>query len=230
MRPAAALFAALVSLFFAPFCGTAFADAPGDDLEPAYGAVTSRRDTFRIQQYTERSPTSDSSRVETWLLASSTTIVDRRLPEVSLADVNPDDDSGDIGYPSSFAISPDDRFIFREQKIYHGGNAAYLYVRVRDNELTYRPMALAGRRLDLAVKRFFARQVGGVELEQMGIVEFVTWDADEKSLVVSLRGREIAGYEVNDWQCTIDLDVGRVLLTDAQRRRNRGTFTKMTRR
>ena len=60
----------------------------------------------------------------------------------------------------------------------------------------------------------------------MGIVEFVAWSNDGKSLVASLRGGEVAGYDVSGWQCTIDLASSRVSLTEAQEKANASIFSK----
>jgi hypothetical protein len=194
---------ALASLTFVSSAG---AEAPGR--------------TFRVEQL--RGTEAHADEVAIWLVSVRDPSRRARLPEIPLADVDPGSSSGNIGYESELSISPDERFIFRDQKLYHGANAAYLYVRVR--RLTYRPGAPA--RVDRAVKRFFARQVGGRPLEQMGIVEFVAWSDDGKSLVASLRGRDVAAHDVLGWRCTIDLASGRVSLTEAQKKANAGTFVK----
>jgi hypothetical protein len=195
---------------------------PSDKSAPSGSAVVSPHGTFRIDHEDELSAKTGRDESAFWLVSTRDSSRRVRLPEIPLHDVEDGATSATIGYPSEFAISPDERFILRSQKLYHGANAAYLYTRVRD--LTYRPAARA--RVDRTVKRFFAQLVGGRELEQMGIIELVEWSGDGKSLVVSLRGREIAGYDVLGWKCTVDLVSGRVRLTEAQKKANAGTFSK----
>jgi hypothetical protein len=182
--------------------------------------------TFRVDQEINTPDGASLSEYTTWLVSTVDPARRERLPEIALDDVSAGITSGTVGYESDFVISPDERFILRDQKLYHGANALYLYTRVRG--LAYR--AARHARIDRAVKRFFARAVGGREIEQMGIVEFVRWSDDGKSVIVSLRGREVAGYDVVGWQCTFELAGGRVRVSAAQAKANAGTYEKSSAR
>ncbi|HEY2749569.1 MAG TPA: hypothetical protein VGL86_33345 [Polyangia bacterium] len=198
-----------------------FALATSASADTSVGTTAGRRASFRVEHVKIDETANDET---IWLVSTRDPSLRARLPEVALPEEGADMTSGNTSYLSDVFVSPDERFLFRDQKLFHGGNAAYLYTRVRG--LVYRPAAPA--RLDLAVKRFFAASVGGSEdTDAMGIVELVAWGDDGASAILNLRGREIAGdYEVFDWRCTIDLPSGRVHVTRAQAEANAGTFTR----
>jgi hypothetical protein len=185
------------------------------------------RGTFRIEQVQDP-PDEAPYRYTVWLVSTVDPARRARLPDIPLFDLGPDVTSGNVGYPSTLSVSPDERFLLREHKLYHGASALYLYTRV--GALRYRAAAPAIR-VDDAVRRTFARLVGGSDDgEPMGIVEFVSWSGDGKSAVVSLRGRDLAGrYDVVGWQCTVELATGRVRVTKAQRKANASALSQAER-
>lgn len=204
-------FATLVALWLS---GSVFADATTPT--PSEAATVSPRGTFRIEQACEERPGSGVDVCEVWLVSS-------RKPAHRVRLAEPDDDTVRAGYESHLRVSPDERYILREQKLYHGAGAAYLYERV--GALDYR--LTAHSHLDAAAKGLFARQVGVHDDEEdMGIVELDAWSSEGKLLVVTLRGREVAGYSVLDWRYTFDIDSGRAYVTSAQAKANAGTFSR----
>jgi hypothetical protein len=181
-------------------------------------SVVSPRGTFRVEQVCVDRPDSGVEACQVWLVSISVPSRRVQLPE-------PDEDAARAMYESELRVSPDERYILREQKIYHGAGAAYLYERV--GGLDYR--VTANPHVDAVVIDLFAKQVGGHD-EGMGIVELDAWSSDGKSLVVTLRGRDVAGYDVLDWRCTVDIASGRAYVTRAQAKANAGTFSSHAQR
>jgi hypothetical protein len=214
---------------------TAFADlATPASSEPA---VVSPRHTFRVEQPCQERPEYGVDGCEVWLVSTRNPARRVQLPErglgfaVEVALGRQAYDAGRSMYQSNLHFSPDERYLLREQKVESGTGAAYLYERV--GELDYRETAHPD--VDEAARDLFARQVGSRHAETSsdeggGIVELVAWGVDGRSLVVSLRAREIAGYYVVGWQCTVDIATGRAYVTPAQAKANAGTFGRRPQR
>jgi hypothetical protein len=197
---------------------SAFADATTP--APSQPAVVSPRGTFRVEQACNERPGSGLDVCEVWLVSIREPGRRAQLPE-------PDDDNVvRAGYKSDLRVSPDERYILREQKLCTGAAAAYLYEPV--GELDYR--LTANPEVSTAAKGLFVRQAGVRDDEGMGIVELDAWSGDGKSLVVTLRGRDVAGHDVRDWRCTIDIGSGRAYVTGAQVKANARTFSRRSSR
>jgi hypothetical protein len=177
--------------------------------------ATSPRKHFKIEQWTKSA--ADGDEYQTWLVSPVDPTQHTRLPEIAGSD--------HVGFASEFSISPEEAWLFRSQKRAHGVGGAYLYAHA--DGLRYVPAKTA--RLDLLVERLFARAVGvklGDDAEG-GIVEYGAWSG--KRLIVTLRGNDIAGYDVVDWHCTVDLATGGVSVTPAQGAANKRTFKRHAR-
>jgi hypothetical protein len=96
------------------------------------------------------------------------------LPEVTLPSESEGDNSGSVGFPSTFYFSPDGAYIFREQKIAHGVNGAYLYR--RKGELKY---DVAVSDLYIRASKFFTRTTRLQWSNDTGIVEFSAWKPND---------------------------------------------------
>jgi uncharacterized protein YecT (DUF1311 family) len=105
---------------------------------------------------------------------------------------------------SEYAISPDDQWIFRTQKFYHGMCGAYLYRRVSD--LKYEKATLAP--LDIMAWKFFQGHAKGfADTSQGGVVNFVKWRSTALRISLNASDRLTFG-NVGDWQVDYDLKTG----------------------
>ena len=101
---------------------------------------------------------------------------------------------------SDFAISPDEHWIFRLQKFYHGMNGAYLYE--RDSGVHFKPAT--EQPLDILAWKFFQKSTGNADPTAEGVVHFVSWDPG--CLRFSLNAsKRLTFANVNDWLVDYDL-------------------------
>lgn len=141
---------------------------------------------------------------QTWVVSRAATI--SRLPEIVLSDAFQGEDSGSIGYPSTFSFSPDLTYLCRTQKLAHGVCAAYLYRHVGGTDYQ-----AAVPDLSLRVNEFF-RRATGLQWEEGngGIVEFSAWGPGN-DVTLSLRGYSAGRkYAVSNWRCVFHVDSNQI--------------------
>lgn len=152
--------------------------------------------TFRIEQWVKVGASRDGGQLyQTWIVPVSGSPV--KLPEVVLSkDSQSVEDSGNVGFPSDFRISPDNNYLFREQKVCRGNNGAYLYK--RDNGINYKVLF---PHLEKDASQFFSKLTGLKWDNGSGIVELSEW-TQSGNLVLTLRGYSVnRKYGIIDWRC-----------------------------
>jgi hypothetical protein len=170
----------------------AAADAyPPAGFEKEETVVESPDEKFSIEQWWD----TGQSLYQTWLVPKSGEPV--RLPEVKLSkEMGVEGDSGSVGFPSDFSFSPDGQYLFREQKIVHGINGAYLYR--CGAGLAYKAVV---PNLHLRASKFFTRATKLEWHNGTGIVEFSSWEANA-GLALKLRGySRDRKFAIENWRC-----------------------------
>jgi len=152
--------------------------------------------TFRIEQWVKVGAGRDGGQLyQTWIVPVSGSPF--KLPEVVLSnDSQSVEDSGNVGFPSDFSISPDNNYLFREQKVCRGNNGAYLYK--RDSGINYKVLV---PHLEKDASQFFSKLTGLKWDNGSGIVELSEW-TQSGNLVLTLRGYSVnRKYGIIDWRC-----------------------------
>jgi len=157
---------------------------------------------FHIEQWWQQGAgEGGQSYYQTWLVPSTGPAV--RLPEAPLPEDLGSGDSGTVGFPSSFVFSPDGKYLFREQKIAHAINGAYLYR--HDGDLTYE---VAVPDLMVRASKFFSAETKLKWDDETGVVEFSIWRAKD-TLGLRLRGySEERRFAIENWRCLYDPTTG----------------------
>lgn len=176
--------------------------------------------SFRLEQWNNRnSGPQNVSFYQTWLVPRNGKPV--RLPEERLSTkAVADRDSGSIGYPSVFQFSPDAKYLVREQKIFHGANAVYLYKRLSGLEYEVCAPSLYVRAGD-----FFTQNTGLKWDYIPGLVNFSAWERDDRLVLTlhgSAEGKKIA---VDGWRCVFDPSSGQFAVRAEWRAANESAFT-----
>ena len=151
---------------------------------------------FWVEQWNEAGAGSGNTTLyETWMASASGGAM--RLPEIKLTGDYAGNDSGSIGFASTFCFSPDGQYLFRSQKIVHGVAGAYLYQHA--GGLNYQVLVSD---LYIQASDFFT-QTSKLEWENgTGIVEFSAWGTDD-NLVLSLRGYSKGKtFAIMGWHCS----------------------------
>ncbi|MCX6959277.1 MAG: hypothetical protein NTW91_03130, partial [Verrucomicrobia bacterium] len=166
--------------------------------------------TFRIEQWVKYGASQDGGQLyQTWLVPQSGSPV--KLPEVVLAkDLKSVEDSGNVGFPSDFSLSHDNNYLFREQKVCHGNNGAYLYKRV--NGLNYKVLF---PHISEDASSFFSKLTGLKWYYGTGIVEFSKWDKNGDFVLTLRGGSEDRKFGVIDWRCLFSPGTGVYSLPEA---------------
>jgi uncharacterized protein YecT (DUF1311 family) len=122
---------------------------------------------------------------------------------------------------SEYAISPDDAWIFRTQKFYHGMCGAYLYHRV--SGLTYR--AATPKPLDILAWHFFEQttHMSLFNSAEGGVVRFVAWPPGQLRISLNAKETLIHGF-VADWIVDYDFAKGRFSIPTDHRESDRHAF------
>lgn len=155
---------------------------------------------------------------QTWLIPKAGSPV--RLPEVTLPSEWEGDNSGSVGFPSTFYFSPNGAYIFREQKIAHGVNGAYLYR--RKGELQY---GVAVSDLYIRASKFFTLTTRLQWANETGIVEFSAWEPND-ILILKLRGyADGRKFAVENWRCTYNPATGEFVVPATWKETNKKTIT-----
>ncbi len=159
-------------------------------------------DTFRIEQWVKYGAAPNGSQLyQTWLVPARGSPV--KLPEVLLAkDPRGNEDSGNVGFSSEFYISSDNNYLFREQKVCHGNNGAYLYK--RDHGLHYKVLF---PRITQDASRFFTKKTRLKWYYGDGIVDFSEWK-NNGGIILTLRGGLEHKKGVSDWRCLFSPSTG----------------------
>jgi len=108
---------------------------------------------------------------------------------------------------ASYKISPDGKWIFREQNDEFGVESAYLYQHRARTEFE-KPTA---KSLDDLAWEFFARtikKVGRDDLDQY-VVQFDSWRANSKKVRLLISGVARRAWIINDWTCDYSLETGK---------------------
>jgi len=144
---------------------------PPSGFEKEKQITKSAGGTFRIEQWVKYGASPNGGQLyQTWLVPQSGSPV--KLPEVVIAkDIKSAEDSGNVGFPSDFSLSPDNNYLFREQKVCHGNNGAYLYRRV--NGLNYKVLF---PHIAEDASNFFSKLTGLKWDYGTGIVECSEWE------------------------------------------------------
>jgi len=155
---------------------------------------------------------------QTWLVPKAGSPV--RLPEVTLAGEWEGNDSGSVGFPSAFYFSPDAAYIFREQKIAHGVNGAYLYRRKAEPKY-----GVAVSDLYIRASKFFTRTTQLQWGNDTGIVEFSAWKPND-ILILKLRGyADGRKFAVENWQCAYNPATDKFVIPATWKETNKKTIT-----
>ncbi len=106
---------------------------------------------------------------------------------------------------SEYAISPDNAWIFRTQKFYHGMCGAYLYKRTEGLEYDF----ATKEPLDALAWKFFQKEVhgDGLDVSQGGVVRGDFKTADDLRLSLNAAER-LTFADVNDWEVDYNLTNG----------------------
>jgi hypothetical protein len=165
---------------------------------------------------------------QTWIVPKGGNAV--RLPEVKLGQrkemraigLENKDDSGSVGFTSDFKFSSDGQYLFREQKIVHGVNGAYLYR--HQSGAAYQVFAP-----DFFIKasKFFTQQTRlKWEDDGTGIVEFSSWESND-GLAVKLRGYITKRqFGVENWRCIFYPANGKFTVPKDWATQNKGAITR----
>ena len=119
---------------------------------------------------------------------------------------------------ASYKISPDGKWIFREQVDEFGAVSAYLYRRQTGTEFE-KPTA---KSLDDLAWEFFARTVKKVsrnDLDQY-LVQFDSWRDNSKKVRLLISGSARHAWIINDWTCDYSLETGKFELPTELRKHN----------
>jgi hypothetical protein len=178
---------------------------------------------FEIEQWWKRGAAKAGQDLyQTWLVPKTGRPV--RLPEVTLPREWDVGDSGSVGFPSTFCFSPDDIYLFREQKIAHGINGAYLYR--RKGELRY---DVAVPDLHVRASKFFTLTTRLQWVNDTGIVEFSAWKPHDM-LILKLRGyAEGRKFAVENWRCAYNPATSKFTIPKEWKTTNKKTVTPVIR-
>jgi hypothetical protein len=205
------------------------AEATGLSAYPPSGfrkietVVEAPDEKFMIEQWWKRGG-GEAGRdlYQTWLIPKAGSPV--RLPEVTLPSEWEGVNSGSVGFPSTFYFSPDGAYIFREQKIAHGVNGAYLYR--REGELKY---GVAVSDLYIRASKFFTRTTRLQWANDTGIVEFSEWKPND-ILILKLRGyADGRKFTVENWRCAYNPVTGKFRNPREWETTNKKAITAVTR-
>ena len=108
---------------------------------------------------------------------------------------------------ASYKISPDGKWIFREQNDELGVDSAYLYRRMAGTEFE-NPTA---KPLDDLAWEFFTRtvkKVGRDDLDQY-LVQFDSWRDNSKKVRLLVSGSARRAWIIQDWTCDYNLETGK---------------------
>jgi len=203
MKPSALFFAICVSVLMATQVIAENSPAyPPPGFEREDQITKSSGDSFRIEQWVKYGAAPNGSQLyQTWLVPANGSPV--KLPEVPFSK-NPkdDDNSGNVGFSSEFYISSDNNYLFRQQKVCHGNNGAYLYK--RDHGLHYKVLF---PRITQDASRFFTKKTGLKWYFGDGIVEFSEWKKNG-DIILTLRGGLGHRKGVTDWRCLFSPSTG----------------------
>jgi hypothetical protein len=174
---------------------------------------------FEIEQWWKRGGAQAGQDLyQTWLVPKTGSPV--RLPEVTLPSEWEVGDSGSVGFPSTFCFSPDGVYLFREQKIAHGVNGAYLYR--RKGKLNY---GVAVPDLYIRASKFFTRTTRLQWANETGIVEFSAWKPND-ILILKLRGyADGKKSAVESWRCTYNPATGKFTIPANWKATNKKAIT-----
>jgi uncharacterized protein YecT (DUF1311 family) len=165
-----------------------------DEINEDSSTFVSTDGTLRIEQ-----PDQDQS----WVI-SSMTGKRTRLAEI---DHDADTNSGNTGMQSEYYISPDDRWILRTGKIYHGLDGVYLYERASS---TFAFQPATREPLDVMAWKFFrkATQCPPFDYTAEGVVNFASWKPGVLRISLNASKNETFA-DVNDFVMSYDLQKGR---------------------
>jgi hypothetical protein len=196
---------------------------PPNGFRKVETVVEAPRGKFRIEQWWKRgAATAGQDLYQTWLVPKTGNPV--RLPEVTLPSEWEVGDSGSVGFPSTFCFSPDAVYLWREQKIAHGVNGAYLYR--RKGELKY---DVAVPDLYVRASEFFTLTTRLQWVNDTGIVEFSTWKPSD-TLILKLRGYvEGRKFAVENWRCAYNPVTGKFTIPKEWKTTNKKAITPVIR-
>ncbi len=201
---------------------------PGFEKSEQDGTVGSPDGTLLVEQWWKQGGGDmGQSLYQTWIVPRNGNPV--RLPEVKLGKIKQmqaiglenQDDSGSVGFSSDFRFSPDARYLFREQKIVHGVNGAYLY---RHQSGAMYEVLVA----DLFIKasKFFAQQTRLKWDDGTGIVEFSSWEPNG-GLALQLRGYTAdRKFGVQGWRCIFYPTTGKFVIPQAWAAQNKNAINR----
>jgi hypothetical protein len=178
---------------------------------------------FRLEQWWKRGAAKAGQDLyQTWLVPKTGSPV--RLPEVTLPKEWEVGDSGSVGFPSTFCFSPDGVYLFREQKIAHGVNGAYLYRRT--GKVKY---GVAVPDLYIRASKFFTLTTMLQWVNDTGIVEFSAWKPNDM-LILKLRGyAEGRKFAVENWRCAYNPATSKFTVPIESTTTNKQTITPVIR-
>lgn len=226
-----------LAFLMVPLQLTVVAASPGSDSYPPSGfektdeggTGRSPNGSLLIEQWWKQGGGDiGQSLYQTWIVPESGKPF--RLPEVKLGKMKEmqaigledTDDSESVGFPSDFKFSLDGKYLFREQKIVHGINGAYLYR--HQTGATYQVFAP-----DLFIKasKFFTQQTQlKWEDDGTGIVEFFSWEKDG-GLGLKLRGYTTnRRFGVEGWRCIFYPASGRFTVPANWATENKAAITR----
>jgi uncharacterized protein YecT (DUF1311 family) len=119
---------------------------------------------------------------------------------------------------ASYKISPDDKWIFREQRDEFGLDSAYLYGRKTGTEFEKQ----TGKPLDDLAWEFFARTVKKLGRDSLRhySVAFGSWRDNSKKVRLLLSGDEKHAWIIENWTCDYNLETGKFELPAELRKQN----------
>jgi hypothetical protein len=182
------------SLIPLPITRSDLLTAEGDTTDLDNSTTVSPDGTLRIEQ---------PSQSESWVISNLT---DERFRLEEL-DHDAHTNTANAQMTSEYFFSPDNRWILRTQKIYHGLDGAYLYERVSPSKLTFKPATR--QPLDVLAWKFFqgATKCTPFDFTQGGVVNFVSWKPG--FLRLSLNASERLTFaNVDDFVVAYDLKMG----------------------
>ena len=137
-------------------------------------------------------------------------------------------------YPFGFSVSPDERWILRYEKLYHGANALWLYERftpLHYTEVTPRPFS------EQAWKFFLEQTHNSFQFDYRFITwvgdwpakpnSLLVWPTKSHSLLVLLYGED-SKLHVDNWQCYFDLEKHRFYVDETLSKKNRSVIYPVT--
>jgi hypothetical protein len=127
--------------------------------------------------------------------------------ELANVDHDAENNTGKVDMESEFEISPDNVWILRTQKIYHGLDGAYLYKRASTDKFEYQPATREA--LDVLAWKFFQQITKRKEVRptEGGVVNFAGWKTGALRLSLNASSHE-TDTDIADFIVAYNLKTG----------------------